>query len=212
MAKAVGAQLRLAAPPRELSTVAVLHYPCCMDDVLYQAPRGGKLHFSHCRLLKHLGSDFRSWDQVSAASIAPTNPRLCKWCREDLRKHRAELERTSGSPESLSAARSAEDYLLLGRQAVDLSHQAIDLAQRVGPPAKRAMLATANAAAQARLRLSERRAARKLRRAERRQRELKPADPPTSTHDAEAEAEEITDAGVIDAEEGPSEQPPSGGS
>ena len=179
----------------------VLHNPCRMDDDLYQAPRGGKLHFSHCRDLKHKGSDFPSWERVSASSVSPSDPRLCMWCREDLRRHRAALERKARSPESSPRDRSPEELLGLAQQLVEVGHQAIDLAHRLGPPAKRAMLA----AGQARSQLKERRAARRLRRAERKQREIEPADHPTSTYDADAEGEEITDADVLDAADGRSD-------
>jgi hypothetical protein len=187
---------------------AVLHYPRRMDDVLYKAPRG-KLHFSHCRDLEFKGSDFLSWEPVSAASVNPSDPRLCRWCRKDLLMRRAEVERTSRSPESLSEKRSPEDLLRLAQQAIDVSRQVIDLAQQVGPPAKRAMLATADSAGRARTQLKEWRTVRKARRTERRQREIKPADPPSSTYDADADSEEITDADVIDPTDGHSDgQPP----
>src|SRR4051812_22145865 len=157
---------------------AVLHYPRRMDDVLYQAPRGGKLHFSHCRDLKHKGSDFLSWEQVNAASVDPGDSRLCLWCRRDLLTRRAELERKSRSPESSLEKRSPEDVLRLAQEAIVVVRQAIELAEQVGPPVKRAMLTAADSARRARAQLKERREARKAMRAERRQRELKPADPP----------------------------------
>src|SRR3954447_22976051 len=170
---------------------AVLHYPGRMDDVLYEAPRGGKLHFSHCRDLKHKGSDFLSWVQVSAASVDPSDSRLCKWCRRDLLTRRAELERTSGSPESLSEKRSPEDVLRLAQEAIVVARQVIELAEHVGPPLRRAMLAAADSAGRARAQLKERSEARKARRAERMRREINPADPPSSTYDVNADSEEI---------------------
>jgi hypothetical protein len=168
-----------------------------MDDVLYQAPRGGKLHFSHCRDLKHKGSDFLSWDQLSVASVDPSDSRLCMWCRRDLLTRRAELERKSRSPESLSEKRSPEDMLRLAQEAIFVARQVIELAEQAGPPVRRAMLTAADAAGRARAQLKERREARKAMRAERRQRELTPADSPSATYDVDADSEEISDADVI---------------
>jgi hypothetical protein len=176
-----------------------------MDNVLYQAPRG-KLHFADCRDLAFKGSEFASWEQVSAASVNPSSPRLCRWCRKELLARRAEQERTSRSSESLSERRSPEDLLDSVQRAVDLSRQVIDLAQQVGPPAKRAMLAAADSAGRAKIRLKERRTASLARRAEakalrknaiaeQKQREIKPDDPPLLPYDADADSEEITDAG-----------------
>jgi hypothetical protein len=109
----------------------------------------------------------------------------------------------------LSEKRSPEDLLRLLEEAIDLSHKAVDLAQRVGPPAKKVMLITADSARRARTELKERRTARKARRAERRQHEIKPADPPSFTYDADADSEEITDADVVDPADGQRDnQPP----
>lgn len=175
-----------------------------MDDVLYRAPRGGKLHFAHCRDLKHKGSDFRSWEQVSAASVDPSDSRLCMWCRRDLLTRRAELERASGSSESLSEKRSPEDLLRLAEEAVVVARQVIELVEHVGPPLKRGILATADSVRRARAQLQ----ARKARRAEQSRREIKPAVPPSSTYDVDADSEEIADADVIDTADGHSNERP----
>jgi|tagenome__1003787_1003787.scaffolds.fasta_scaffold20855282_2 hypothetical protein len=161
-----------------------------MDDFLYEAPRG-KLHFPHCRDLAHKGSDFLSWERVSTASVEPWDPRLCQWCRTDLRRQRAALElapRPSGPP---SQQRSLEDYMRIGEQAVNGFHQVLDAWERIEPRVTKA-----------RMQLREWRAER----AARKQSRLQQADAARLLHEADAEG--VIDAEVVDLSASPDGEPP----
>jgi hypothetical protein len=158
-----------------------------MDDFLYQAPRG-KLHFPHCRDLAHKGSDFPSWERVTTASVDPRDPRLCQWCRTDLRRQRAALERAPLPSGPASQQRSLEDYIRLGEQAINAVHQALDAWERIEPRVTNA-----------RVQLREWRAARK---------QSKMQQGNSARVLQEADAEEIIDAEFVDLSPSRDGEPP----